>query len=261
MKALKEEMDKVGKLFEEVSSELSEKNAELEATTTKLTETENTLECTKVVLEKTAYEREEQKHLVEKHVETESSLKEQANKLLETSEISSKDLKLVHDKLDRIKMVDTANLEAKGDFKISFKNSVEEIIANLATYGSGHEKDCSNIQKHLKSKLNSRVEKLSSRSETLTQMIKNQVKTIDEISDMREAMKETELNHLDKEKERLAEVVAANESQMKSFHTDDLAPILKKMLSSLKDQATELTSLKETVTADVQSMVLSLIHI
>ena len=258
MKALKEEMEKVETLFEEVSSELSEKNAELEATTTKLTETENTLECTKVVLEKTAYEREEQKHLVEKHVETESSLKEQANKLLETSEISSKDLKLVHDKLDRIKMVDTANLEAKGDFKISFKNSVEEIIAKLATYGSGHEKDCSNIQRHLKTKLNSRVEKLSSLSETLTQMIKNQVKTIDdEISDMREAMKETELKHLDKEKERLAEVVAANESQIKSFHTDDLAPILKKMLSSLKDQATELTSLKETVTADVQSMVQS----
>ena len=36
MKALKEEMEKVETLFEEVSSELSEKNAELEATTTKL---------------------------------------------------------------------------------------------------------------------------------------------------------------------------------------------------------------------------------
>ena len=257
MKALKEEMDKVETLFEEVSNELSEKNAELEATTTKLTETENTLECTKVVLEKTAYEREEQKHLVEKHVETESHLKEQANKLLETSEISSKDLKLVHDKLDRIKTVDEANLEAKGDFKVSFQHSVEEIMANLSRYGSGHEKDCSNLQRQLQTKLNLRVEKLSSLSETLTQMIKDQVKTIDEISDMREAMKESELKHLDKEKEKLAEVVAANESKVKRFHTADLAPILKQMLSSLRDQAKELNSLEKTVTTDVQTMVQS----
>ena len=147
MKALKEEMDNKEEMFEEVSAELNEKSVELEATNAKLSDTEHTLECTQVVLTKTATEREEQKHLVEKHVETEGALEDQAKMLLETSEVSSKDLKLVHDKLDR--PVEEINAEAKGEFKDTFQNSIEEIVQNMETYSSGHEVDCSHLQKQL----------------------------------------------------------------------------------------------------------------
>ena len=103
-------------VFEEVSAELNEKNAELEATSAKLADTEQNLECTKVVLEKTATEKEEQEFLVKEHVKTETLLKEQANLLLETSEESSNDLKLVHDKLERLKFVENAGIFLDKDF-------------------------------------------------------------------------------------------------------------------------------------------------
>ena len=85
--------------------------------------------------------------MVEKHVEPEGAWKDQAKMLLETSEVSSKDLKLVHDKLDR--PVEEINAEAKGEFKDTFQNSIEEIVQNMETYSSGHEVDCSHLQKQL----------------------------------------------------------------------------------------------------------------
>ena len=138
IKALKEEMDKREKVFEEVSAELNEKSAELEATSVKLADTEQNLECTRVVLEKTAAEKEEQKFLVKEHVKTETLLKEQANQLLETSEASATDLKLVHDKLERLKVVENANTQVRGEFKASFASSVDELASNLDAYEAGH---------------------------------------------------------------------------------------------------------------------------
>merc|ERR1719369_889547 len=100
-------------MYEELSAELAEKEVELEATSTKLSETEHNLSCTRTVLHKTAVEREEQKHLVEKHQETEVKLKDQAKKLLEVAEVTTKEGKLLHDKLDRLKGIENCNKEAK----------------------------------------------------------------------------------------------------------------------------------------------------
>ena len=198
MKALKE------KMFEEVSSELNEKSVELEATNAKLSE--HTLECTQEVLEKTVSEREVQKHFVEKHVETEVALKGQAKKLLETSEVSSKDLKLVHDKSDRLKIVEEINAEVKGEFKDTFQNSFEEIVQNLETYGSGHKTDCSNLQQQLKLHLKTRAEHLNSLGETLNQLVSDQAKSIGDLNDMREEMSKSVTEYLTKQKKGIQSI-------------------------------------------------------
>ena len=217
MKALKEEMDKKEEMFEEVSAELNEKSVELEATNDKLSDTEHTLECTQVVLTKTATEREEQKHLVEKHVETEGALEDQAKMLLETSEVSSKDLKLVHDKLDRLKTVEEINAEAKGEFKDAFQNSIEEIVQNLETYSSGHEVDCSNLQKQLKLQLQTMAEHLSSLGETLNPLVSDQAKSIGNLNDMREEMSKSETEYLTKQNEEIQSIANERMKIVKNF--------------------------------------------
>ena len=75
-----------------------------------LQETQHTLTCTQAVLHKTAAERE--KH-VDKHVETELKLSQQAKKLLAVSDVSTADLKLLHDKVERTQAVDATNKEVK----------------------------------------------------------------------------------------------------------------------------------------------------
>ena len=134
IKGMTEEMAKLEELFEEVSSELKEKETDLNAANSQLQETEETLEATKIVLRKTAQEKEEQTHLVEKHVETESKLKDQAKKLMETADMSSKDLKHIHDKMDRLKKLDAANSQSKETFSENFEVAIKDIVDNLGTY-------------------------------------------------------------------------------------------------------------------------------
>jgi len=255
IKVLKEEMDKKEEMFEEVSAELNEKSAELESANTKLSETEHVLGCTKVVLEKTATEREEQKHLVEKHVETEGKLKDQAKKLLETSEVSSKDLKIVHDKLDRLKTVEQVNASAKEDFNETFQNNVQEIVQNLESYGSGHEVDCANLQSQLKLQLQARAEQLNSLGDTLSQLVSDQVKSIGDLNDMREEMKIAETEYLTKQNNEVKTVAEERKSKLKNYQKNEIEPILSKMAESLHKQAEELKSLEASVTFDVENLV------
>ena len=71
MGALKEEMDKKEKLFEEVERCMIEKSREIQKTTEKLGVQEAKLVKVRDDLKKTAREKEEQQHLVSKHMQTE----------------------------------------------------------------------------------------------------------------------------------------------------------------------------------------------
>jgi len=255
IKALKEEMDKKEEMYEEVSAELNEKSAELEATNIKLTDTEQALTDTQTVLERTATEREEQKHLVDKHVETEGVLKEQAKKLLETSEVSSKDLKLVHDKLDRLKTVDEVNASAKDQFKVSFQNSIEDIVQNLDAYGVGHEEDCTKLQLQLSTQLQTRADHLKSLGETLNQLVSDQVKSVKDLDILREDMSKCETDFLVGQKEEIQCTASERIEVSKNFQVIEVKPILKRMAESLILQSDELRRLESSVTADVENLV------
>ena len=73
----------------------------MEETTEERDKNQRALDCIRTVLHKTESEKQEQIHLVKKHIETECKLNQQAQLLLEVSDEASKDLKRVHDKVER----------------------------------------------------------------------------------------------------------------------------------------------------------------
>ena len=73
----------------------------MEETAEERDKNQRALDCTRTVLHKTESEKQEQIHLVKKHIETECKLNQQAQLLLEVSDEASKDLKRVHDKVER----------------------------------------------------------------------------------------------------------------------------------------------------------------
>ena len=77
----------------------------MEETTEERDKNQRALDCTRTVLHKTESEKQEQIHLVKKHIETECKLNQQAQLLLEVSDEASKDLKRVHDKVERQRYV------------------------------------------------------------------------------------------------------------------------------------------------------------
>ena len=244
-------MDKKEEVFEEVSAELNEKSAELEATSAKLADTEQNLECTKVVLEKTATEKEEQEFLVKEHVKTETLLKEQANLLLETSEASSNDLKLVHDKLERLKVVENANTQARGEFKASFASSVDELTSNMDAYEAGHVEGCRNIQKKLKEQLRIRGENILSLGLALHKLTADQVKVCGEVEDVRKNMHESGKLYLSSQLERVIEVENDQKERIFQYREKDIDPLLKNIANQLISQAKELEKLKNIVCVDL----------
>jgi len=248
---LKEEMDKKEKVFEEVSAELNEKSAELEATSVKLADTERNLECTRVVLEKTATEKEEQKFLVKEHVKTETLLKEQANQLLETSEASATDLELVHDKLERLKVVEKANTQVRGEFKASFASSVDELARNLDAYEAGHAEGCRNIQDKLKEQLRSKEENILSLGLMLHKLVTDQVKVGGEVEDVRKNIHESGKLHLSSQLERIIKVENNQKERILQYKERDIDPLLKNIANQLLSQAEELDKLKNNVCVDL----------
>jgi len=255
IKGLKEEMDKKELMYEEVSGELEEKTIELESITTKLTETEHNLSCTRTVLHKTAVEREEQKHLVEKHFETEVKLKEQANKLLEVSEVSTKDLRLLHDKLDRKKNIETDNKEAKGDFKENFNDAVTELKNCAKYFGEGHKSDCSQLQTQLGDELKMRVDQLDRLSNYLKEMVTGQDIVMDNLNDMSEDISRGEKNYMARQVEQVMKMAEKSKVQGEDFVNKKMGPILLKVSNLLTKQAEELQQLQNSVTVDVDKLV------
>ena len=78
-----------------------ETKVKLEETVEERDKNQRALDCTRTVLHKTENEKQEQLHLVKKHIETECKLNQQAQLLLTVSDEATKDLKKVHDKIDR----------------------------------------------------------------------------------------------------------------------------------------------------------------
>ena len=80
---------------------VKETKVKLEETTEERDKNQRALDCTRTVLHKTETEKQEQIHLVKKHIDTECKLNQQAQLLLTVSDEATKDLKKVHDKIDR----------------------------------------------------------------------------------------------------------------------------------------------------------------
>ena len=255
MKAMTEEMTKLETMFEEISEELKEKETELDAANDKLTETEETLEATKVVLRKTAQEREEQTHLVEKHVETESKLKEQSKRLMETADMSSKDLKHIHDKLDRLKNIDAANAQSKEEFNETFETAINDVVENLETYGNGHEEECQKIRKHLGRQLQKRIDNLSKVGETLRKLINDQNSTADEAEVLRNHIGAKEIEFVAAQTENIKKAKELQRENIENFENAQINPLLAQVTDFLECQVQELEQLKTTLSSELESLI------
>ena len=84
-------------------------------------------------------------------METELKLSQQAKKLLTVSDVTTGDLKLLHEKLDRTKKVEMTNEEVKDEFLLNFTVSISEMLDSLATFQTQHGDSCSEFTTALKS--------------------------------------------------------------------------------------------------------------
>ena len=255
IKAMTEEMAKLEELFEEVSSELKEKEADLNTANGQLQETEEILDATKVVLRKTAQEKEEQTHLVEKHVETESKLKDQAKRLMETADMSSRDLKHIHDKMDRLKKLDAANFQSKETFSENFEVAVKDIVDNLETYGSGHEEECGKIKGKLGRQLDRRIESLSTVGDTLRKLLHDQNSAADEVEVLRNHIISQETKFVEEQIQISRMTVASHKENLTNFESQKINPLLSQVTSVLDDQVKELEEMKTSLSNEFQKLV------
>jgi len=255
IKAMTEEMAKLEELFEEVSSELKEKEADLNIANGQLQETEETLDATKVVLRRTAQEKEEQTHLVEKHVETESKLKDQAKRLMETADMSSRDLKHIHDKMDRLKKLDAANFQSKETFSENFEVAVKDIVDNLETYGSGHEEECGKIKGKLGRQLDRRIESLSTVGDTLRKLLHDQNSATDEVEVLRNHIISQETKFVEEQIKVSRMTVASHKENLTNFESQKINPLLSQVSSVLDDQVKELEQMKTSLSNEFQKLV------
>merc|ERR1719232_2161293 len=153
------------------------------------------------------------------------------------------------------KKVDEVNTIAKEEFKESFRNNIQEIVQNLDAYGAGHEEDCSKLQGELRVQLQSRTEHLKSLGETLSQLVGDQIDSVEKLNKMREEMKGNEIKFLEAQKEEVHTISSNRIKVVKDFQEMEVMPILKRIADGLLEQAEELKSLESSVIMDVENLV------
>ena len=254
LKALTEEMVKTEAMFEEISAELIEKEAELGAKTTKLNETEQVLQDTKIDLQRTFVEKEEQTHLVEKYMETEATLKDQAKNLMETVDLTNKDLSQIHNKLDRLKSVEDFNTEKKKSFHENFQVSVRNIIESVERYEAGHQEDCENLQSEIKSNFASRIDAFANIEDSIKNLLQEQFGAIDQFVKSRKDVGSEEIEFLAAQEKKYSDIVKAQKTNIENFEIGRLDPVLLDISKALKHQIEELELLNSTVSRDLQNV-------
>eukprot|EP00096_Caligus_rogercresseyi_P016446 TRINITY_DN910_c0_g1_i2.p1 TRINITY_DN910_c0_g1~~TRINITY_DN910_c0_g1_i2.p1 ORF type:complete len:1078 (-),score=315.91 TRINITY_DN910_c0_g1_i2:356-3589(-) len=146
---LEKECDKIKEMFDQTKSCL-------EDTTKERDETRDLLDNTKNVLSQTTAEKEEQEYLVSRYVETESKLKSQASTLLTVSDESTRDLSGVHDKLDRIRKLDSDNETSTKKFQSSFQSRYNQLEDSFQSHIQDQSRFCTQSRDSLSSLLRER---------------------------------------------------------------------------------------------------------
>jgi len=254
LKALNEEKVKLEAMFEEISAELVEKEAELGCKTLKLSETEQVLQDTKEDLQKTLVEKEEQTHLVEKYVETEVTLKEQAKTLMETVDLTNKDLTNIHNKLDRLKSVEEFNEDSKKSFHENFQDAVRNVVDSLEKYEVGQKEKCEDLQENIKTNLVKRIDNFNNIEETIQKLLLKQFTAIDEFDKSRKEIGIEEIEFLACQEKVHRKFVTSQKTAIENFEMTKLDPILANVANALKYQIEELEKLKSTLSSDMQQV-------
>lgn len=124
---MQNEVEKVRLLFEETTSQLEATKLNLKQTLDNLDEKESQLSETQNLLHKVKEDCQQQKSLVDAHKKTEETLTTQATELINIAEQTTKDLNLLHGKVDRVKSVERENREKIGKFHIKVRDAMSRL--------------------------------------------------------------------------------------------------------------------------------------
>ena len=247
MEALKEEMDKREKLFEEVERCMIKKGKEIQKTTEKLGVQEAKLVNVREDL-KTTREKEEQQHLVSKHMQTEGKPGQQAGKLVILNDEFEQDLEKLHNKLSKVKYIEGNNKDTKSDFPSSVEVMVGQMCEKVDRWGEEHEASCNQLGGNLKEQLAERRGQLESLSGKVVELIEWQ-KAVGMEYEQEVEMSGTNGNVMT-EVDQLVEKSAEIEVKAREKYKTAILPHLLQLAGKLQTQAIALQHLAITVEED-----------
>jgi len=172
MGALKQEMDRKEKLFEDVERRMIEKSREIRKAAEKLEIQETMLVKVHDELKTTIREKEEQQHLVNKHMQTESKLGQQARKLVIVNDDFEDDLGKLHDKMKKVQAIGDNNKVTKSEFTNNFESMVTDLCVKVDKWGRDHETSCMQLGDNMREEFGQRRLQLEEIAGKLMELVK-----------------------------------------------------------------------------------------
>merc|ERR1719427_285339 len=171
MGALKQEMDRKEKLFEDVERRMIEKSREIQKAAEKLEIQETKLVKVHEELKSTIREKEEQQHLVNKHMQTESKLGQQARKLVIVNDDFEDDLGKLHEKMKKVQAIGDDNKVTKSNFTTNFESLVTDLCVKVDKWGRDHETSCMQLGVNMREELEQRRLQLEEIARKLVELV------------------------------------------------------------------------------------------
>lgn len=254
LKAMTEEKDKQEYMYQECTEQLQETTEKLESTSAKLEETEHSLVCTKSVLSQTMQEKAETEHLVDKHVETELKLSQQAKKLLATSDVVSKDLNLLHDKVDRGRKVQETNEQVKNEFLAEVSGHVEIMNQESEDFRNQHGEACQHIAQLISGQFNDTKTFLNSLQDEMQELWKTQHQQIQGLNGLSDDEVSEESKWLSEQAGNTTNLVS-NQNSVDSKFQENMKPVFDQILRSLEDKALLIENNEATLLTNLTQLV------
>ena len=225
--------------------------AKLEETTVERDQTKRALDCTRSVLHKTESDKQEQVFLVKKHLETECKLSKQAELLLAVSDEATRDLDKVHNKIDRMKIIEETNFASADEFHLDYQARHKRMESLVESHVAAQTKFCSDMRTGLGEKLDQRSEEKQQLSSTYTGTVSQLIQTMSEIERVSSDNMYKEQSWVEKLLKRMRNEADA---QTQSFHTylvEQLLTVANAILASVTNQSKTVQQLSTKVDQSV----------
>merc|ERR1712038_619224 len=247
LKQKEEELEKFMELFKETK-------VKLEETTEERDKNQRALDCTRTVLHKTESEKQEQIHLVKKHIETECKLNQQAQLLLEVSDEASKDLKRVHDKVERQRLIANANMASTEDFQHDYVQRQSQMDGLVGSHIDSQTKFCDTLRASASETMEKRNEEKNQISSTYTETVSKLVETMSQLERVSSDNMYKEQAWVEKLLKRMRNEA---DTQTQSFHTylvEQLLSVASSILAATKNQHKTVDSLSSKIDKSVEGL-------
>ncbi|XP_052770351.1 kinesin-like protein KIF11-B [Mya arenaria] len=153
IEAMTDELNKVQELFADTRVELEQTAEKLTVTRDKLGKTRSTLHETKVTLKTTELDRDSHKYLVQELTESQDTLFETANSLLNTVDEATSDVSGLHDKVERLKTVEAHNLQTLDSYEETYNTSITTLETCIQEYAEKQAEVYAENSKHIAQKV------------------------------------------------------------------------------------------------------------